>query len=85
MNRQKKVNIWDSMNFYVLQNYKETLYMAKTTSTKMCIHDTIINGLSFIHGLFYKVEYNPIMRTFIIYNKFGYTDITKQQIEYLFI
>jgi len=59
--------------------------MDKITSTKMCMCDTIINGLSFIHGLFYKVEYNPIMRTFIIYNRFGYTDITKQQIENSFI
>ena len=25
MNRQKKVNIWDSMNFYVLQNYLESV------------------------------------------------------------
>ena len=25
MNRQKKVNIWDSMNFYVLQNYMTSL------------------------------------------------------------
>ena len=51
----------------------------------MCIQDTIINGLSFMHGLFYKVEYNPIIRTFIIYNKFGYTDISKQQFDYSFI
>ena len=51
----------------------------------MCIQDTIINGLSFMHGLFYKVEYNPIIRTFIIYNKFSYTDISKQQFDYSFI
>ena len=59
--------------------------MANLETTKTCIKDTVINGLAFICGFSYKVDFNVYSRTFFIYNIHGYTDILKETLDRNFI
>lgn len=49
-----------------------------------CICDIIINGLMFIKGCDYRVEYNPFTGI-IIHTVRDYTNISKWQLDYYFI
>ena len=46
---------------------------------KTCINDCIIDGLIFIQGLEYKIEFNPYCKKIVIYNLHGYTFISKNE------
>lgn len=43
---------------------------------KLCVKQYRKDGLDFIPGLEYEVEYNPIDRNLYIYTVWGYTTIT---------
>jgi hypothetical protein len=49
-----------------------------------CICGTIINGLMFIKGCDYRVDYNPFIGI-TIYTVRGYTNISKRQFDSYFI
>ena len=49
-----------------------------------CICDIITNGLMFIKGNDYRVDYNPFTGI-IIHTARGYTNISKWQLDYYFI
>ena len=54
--------------------------------TMLCINDCIIDGLYFLCGNEYEIEFNPINNKMIIYNPSGYfTEIKKREIDKNFI
>ena len=48
-----------------------------------CISEVVIDGLIFIKGCDYRVEYNPRIGI-IIYTVRGCTNISKRQLDYYF-
>lgn len=52
---------------------------------RLCINDCKIDGLIFIYGGIYNVEYNPIIKKMIIHNPYGYTAISKSFLDKNFL
>ena len=43
---------------------------------RKCVIYLLLDGLEFISGLDYKVEFNPVCNRMVIYNIWGYTFIS---------
>ena len=52
---------------------------------RLCIRDCKIDGLPFISGLEYYVDFNPLCQKLIINNLYGYTFISKEMLDKHFI
>lgn len=52
---------------------------------RICIKEFMKDGLIFAKGVSYRVSYNPVDGRIYIYNPFGYTDISKQMLDYHFM
>lgn len=52
---------------------------------KLCIRDCKINGLVFVCGIDYEIEFNPFNRKLIIYNLYGFTTINKKELDRNFL
>lgn len=53
--------------------------------TKTCIKECVIDGLIFVVGLDYKVEFNPMSQALIIYHPLGYTTVRKKILDTNFL
>ena len=51
---------------------------------KLCLRDCTINGLQFARGLYYDIDWNPIIQSFIVYNVWGYTKLTDYEYKTIF-
>jgi hypothetical protein len=52
---------------------------------KTCVKWFVKDGLEFIPGMEYKVEFNPIDKNLYIYTVWGFTTITTSQLSTHFI
>ena len=52
---------------------------------KLCIKEFVLDGLVFIAGILYEVQYNNILNKFTIYNPHGCTFLDKSLIDKYFI
>jgi hypothetical protein len=52
---------------------------------KTCVKWFVKDGLEFIPGMEYKVEFNPIDKNLYIYTVWGFTTITASQLSTHFI
>lgn len=52
---------------------------------KTCVEYLLLDGLEFIPGLEYKVEFNPVCKRMIIYTVWGYTFISPKLLNTHFI
>lgn len=52
--------------------------------TVVCIHDYVKNGLKFCRGAEYRVDYNRYDGNIYIYTVFGYTNISKRELDKYF-
>lgn len=52
---------------------------------RLCIKDCIIDGLIFVSGLNYKIEFNSFTNSLVIYHPFGYTTINKHFLDNNFL
>ncbi len=51
----------------------------------MCLRDWRKNGIVFVRGENYKVEYNPVDRRFYAFTPMGFTDITDYELKTVFV
>ena len=52
---------------------------------RLCIKDCVIDGLIFVSGLNYKIDFNSFNNSLIIYHPFGYTTINKKILDNHFL
>lgn len=52
---------------------------------KMCIHSFSKDGLNFIEGCSYRINYNKIDNRIYVHNVYGYTDISKPALNRYFL
>lgn len=53
--------------------------------TKLCAISCTIDGLPFVAGETYTVEWNPVVGKLIIYNVWGYTSISNAELNKYFV
>lgn len=51
---------------------------------KLCIRDCTIDGLPFVSGMYYDIEWNPVTQSFIAYTVWGFTKLTDNEYRTIF-